>query len=87
MNYFTSNLRLNYKRFTPQGWKDIGIRKFEFVVKIQYFSRYFRLIEIKNIVLGIFLTLSLLGYLKPWIRWRGAIRPPPPLNLMFNVQI
>ena len=29
----SNNLRLKYQRFTPSGWKDIGIRKFEFVAK------------------------------------------------------
>ena len=31
-----NNLRLKYHRFTPSGCKDIRIRKFEFVAKIQF---------------------------------------------------
>ena len=32
------NLNLNYRnqRFTPSGFKDIGIRKFEVVIKTQF---------------------------------------------------
>ena len=36
MNSIGSNiLSLKYQRFTPPGWKDIGIRKDEFVAKPQ----------------------------------------------------
>ena len=31
-----NNLSLKYKRFTPSGYKDIEIRKFEFVTKTQF---------------------------------------------------
>ena len=36
---FMNSVRLNNLGFTPSGWKDIGIRKFEFVVKIQILSK------------------------------------------------
>ena len=37
MNSVRSNhLSLKYQRFTPSGYKDIGIRKFEFVAKTQF---------------------------------------------------
>ncbi len=32
---------LKYHRFTPSGYKDIGIRTFEFVAKIQFLFVYF----------------------------------------------
>jgi len=32
----SNNLRLKYQRFKPSGSKDIGIKKFEFVAKIQF---------------------------------------------------
>ena len=32
----SNNLSLKYQRVTPSGCKDIGIRKFEFVVKTQF---------------------------------------------------
>jgi len=34
----SSDLSLKYKRFTPLGWQDISIRKFEFVTKTQLLS-------------------------------------------------
>ena len=33
----SNNLSLKYQRVTPSGCKDIGIRKFEFVVKTQIY--------------------------------------------------
>jgi len=30
---------LKYQRFAPSGWKDIGIRRFEFVAKTQLLSK------------------------------------------------
>jgi len=37
MNCVSSiDLSLKYKRFTPLGWQDISIRKFEFVTKTQF---------------------------------------------------
>ena len=33
-----NNLSLKNQRFTPSGWKTIGIRKFEFVAKTQFLS-------------------------------------------------
>ena len=34
MNFVRSiNLSLKYKRFTPSGWKDIGVKIFEFATK------------------------------------------------------
>ena len=32
----SNNLSLKYQRFTPSDWKDIGIRKFDFVAKTQF---------------------------------------------------
>ena len=37
----SDNLRWKYLRFNPSGYKDIGIRKFEFVTKTQFLSRVF----------------------------------------------
>ena len=34
------NLSLKYQRFTLSGNKDIGIRKFDFVAKTQFFSPF-----------------------------------------------
>ena len=34
----SDNLRWKYLRFNPSGYKDIGIRKFEFVTKTQFLS-------------------------------------------------
>ena len=37
MNFCRSNNQsLKYQRFTPSGWKDLEIRKFEFVAKTQF---------------------------------------------------
>jgi len=33
-------LSLKYQMFTPSGYKDIEIRKFEFVAKIQFLTRH-----------------------------------------------
>ena len=33
----SNNLSLKYRKFTPSGCKDIGIRKFEFMPKTQFF--------------------------------------------------
>ena len=39
MNCVSSNdLSLKYKRFTPLGWQDLSIKKFEFVTKTQFLS-------------------------------------------------
>ena len=38
-------LSLNYKRFTPSGYKDIGISKFEFVARTHSFKKKLREIE------------------------------------------
>ena len=35
-----NNLGLKYQRFTPSVYKDIGIRKFEFETKAQFFCIY-----------------------------------------------
>ena len=35
-------LSLNYKRFTPSGYKDIGISKFEFVARTHSFKKKLR---------------------------------------------
>ena len=32
----SNNFNLKYQRFTPSGWKDKGIRNFEFVAKIHF---------------------------------------------------
>ena len=34
----SNNLRLKYQRFTPSGYRDIGIRKLGFVAKTQFLS-------------------------------------------------
>ena len=34
-----NNQSLKYQRFTPSGWKDIGIRKFEIVAMAQFFFK------------------------------------------------
>ena len=42
MSSFRSiNQSLKYKRFTPSGIKNIGIRKFEFVAKSQFLWLFF----------------------------------------------
>ena len=41
MNFvWTNNLILKYQMFTPSGFKDTGIRQFEFVAKTQFFSDF-----------------------------------------------
>ena len=42
MNFVRLSKPLNYQRFTPSDCMDIGIRKFEFVAKTQFFCEYVR---------------------------------------------
>ena len=35
----SNNLSLKYQRFTPSGCTNIGIRKFEFVAKFNFFKQ------------------------------------------------
>ena len=45
MNYVRlSNLSLKYQKFTRTVYKDIGMRKFEFVTKTQFLLSFFTLI-------------------------------------------
>ena len=36
----SNNLSLKYQRVIPPDWKDIGVRKFEFVVKTQFLCKF-----------------------------------------------
>ena len=42
----STNLSLNYQKFTPSGCKDIGLRKYEFVAKTRFFL--FKSVSINN---------------------------------------
>ena len=45
----SNSLSLKYQRFTPSGCKDIGVRKYKFVAKTQFFAKHPVLLNVLDI--------------------------------------